>query len=60
MIIFPSIHEYLILILDIHKEYAYISLWLCFRSKFVKKKRVKKKIFLEKIKRKKYSSGICE
>ena len=52
---FQSIHEYLILILNIYKEYEYISLWLCLPGKFSNEKyiRVKKKNLLEIFFRKK-------
>ena len=34
--IIQSIHEFIILILNIYKEYAYISLWLCLPGRFFK------------------------
>ena len=46
---FQSIHEYLILLLNIYKEYAYISLWLCLHGKFVQKNESQEKEVLEKI-----------
>ena len=51
MNIFQSIHEYLIIILNIYKEYEYISLWLCLNQE---------KEFFGFFWRKKKISGICE
>ena len=33
---FQIIHEYLILIVNIYKEYEYMSLWLCLPGKLFK------------------------
>ena len=51
---FLSIHKYLILIFNIHKEYEYISLWLCLTGYFSNERyvRVKKENFLEIFSRK--------
>ena len=46
--IFQSIYEYLILILNIYKEYEYISLWLCCPVNFSNEKYVSQEISQEK------------
>ena len=58
---FRSIHEYLILIINIYREWAYISIWFSLPGKFFKGKiyKTQEKKLLEKSERK-IISGNCE